>query len=99
MLPYAAGPRPGRAPPPCLIAPCAHNVFVVRPAASSDASPPAPRPTGGARTGPSMFQLLRAQRQRRAALRMLSSHHYSALPQSEPAAAGASEKDTDESMA
>jgi len=98
MLPGAAGPSPAPGPQPCLIAPCAHNVLVVRPAAAADASPP-PRPTGRGRGGQSMFLLFRALRQRRAALRVLSSRQYSALPQSEPGCAGGSGEDQDESMA
>jgi len=46
-----------------------------------------------------MFLLFRALRQRRAALRVLSSRQYSALPQSEPGCAGGSGEDQDESMA
>ena len=97
MLPSAAGPSPGPSPQPCLIA-SAHNVLVVRPAASLDTSPQTLRPTGRLRGGPSMFLILSAQRHRREALRVFTSRQYSALPQSERASGAGGGEDTDSSM-
>ena len=73
---------------PCFIAPLAHCVVVVGPA--HDCPPPQVL-TVRPQKGPSMFAMLRAQRIRRAALRIWLSHRYTALGQddSEPLPAAA----------
>ena len=93
-LPNVARRRKHTLPPPCLVAPHAHTVLVVRPESCPSPQPRSVRPS----KGPSMFAMLRAQRLRRAALRCCLMRRYTALAQSDSetlsAATGPSETGT-----
>lgn len=72
------GPRTSNSSSPCYIAPPAHTVVMVRPALPEPVPQELPL---RARNGPSLFSMLRAQRNRRAALRTWLAHKYVVLQQ------------------